>query len=264
MFIERLMLSKRIPADYDMSHLLAAGAGCEAYNNCQIQRAQKFLNAHDCKATFTIGYGQSEAGSNATLPCAAHPVANGNIGIPMPLNVMGIFVPGTQQELGYNTPGEICIAGPGNMLGYDDEVKTANTLRVHDDGLTWLHTGDLGYVNEDGIFFAMGRGNAQRYGGGHLCEIVMENRLADANIPGIVDEFLLTATDPEHPDSHLPYLYVVLKDGVTVADVEAKIMEVLLPHERPAQIFEVPERPFFHFKTNRIGLKREILSQFHR
>ena len=261
MFIERLMLSKRIPEDYDLSHLLASGAGCEAYNNCQIQRAQQFLYDHNCNITFTTGYGQSEAGSNATFPCAAYPIVNGNIGIPMPLNVMGIFAPGTQQELTYNTPGEICIAGPGNMLGYDDPVKTAKTLQTHEDGLTWLHTGDLGYINEDGVIFALGRGNAKRYGGGSLSEIAMENRLADANIKGIVDEFFLTVIDPEHPDCQIPYLYLILEDGYSVADVTDAVMDTLLPHEHPVEIIQLPERPFFHFKTNRIGLKKEIIDR---
>ena len=54
---------------------------------------------------------------------------NGNIGIPMPLNIISIFKPNTQDELSYGELGEICIYSPGNMLGYDDPVKTAQTLR---------------------------------------------------------------------------------------------------------------------------------------
>ncbi|MDD7625296.1 MAG: AMP-binding protein, partial [Butyricicoccus sp.] len=68
MFIETIMRNGRVPDDYDMSHLFVAGAGCEAYNNNQLKRAQKFLNDHNCKARFTTGYGCSEAGSNMTLP----------------------------------------------------------------------------------------------------------------------------------------------------------------------------------------------------
>lgn len=261
MFIERLMLSKRIPEDYDMSHLKAAGAGCEAYNNCQIQRAQEFLHHHNCMVNYTTGYGQSEVSSSATLPFSPYPVRDGNIGIPLPLNTFGIFVPGTQEELGYNTPGEICITGPGNMIGYDDASKTSTALQTHADGKVWVHTGDLGYINEDGVVFTMGRGNAQRYGGGHLCEITMENRLADAKIPGISDEFFLTVIDPEHPDSHVPYLYLILEDGYTIADVESAILAALLPHERPVKMIQLQERPFFHFKTNRVGLKKDIMTQ---
>lgn len=258
MFIEILMNSKRIPADYDISHLFAVGAGCESINNGQIKRAQQFLDSHNGKATLTVGYGQSEAGSNCTFPCPIYPVGNGMIGIPMPMNNTSIFKPGTQEELGYLELGEICISSPGNMIGYDDPVKTAEVLRKHSDGVYWLHTGDYGYMDENGVVFAFGRGNTNRFGGGYLSEISMENRVVDAEIEGIIDNFFVITEDREHPGYYEPYLYVVLKDGYTVKDVEEKICRTLNDFERPVEILQLPERPFFHFKTNRIGLVNEI------
>ena len=73
MFIETVMRNGRIPDDYDLSHLTAAGAGSESYNNNQMRRAQKFLEDHNCHIRFTTGYGNSEAGSNISLPLAPHP-----------------------------------------------------------------------------------------------------------------------------------------------------------------------------------------------
>lgn len=258
MFIELVMASDRIPEDYDMSHLWSCGAGCEAFNNGQIRRAQKFLNDHNCKAVFSVGYGQSEAGSNCTLPCDTHEMGNGNIGIPMPLTTLSIFKPGTQEELTYNELGEICKTGPGNMLSYDDEKSTSNALQKHADGNVWLHTGDIGYINEDGVVFALTRGYCQRFGGGRLIDLAMENRVVDANIKGIVDEFFVVTEDSEHSGYFLPYLYVVLEDGYTVDDIKEEILAILEPYEYPVEITQLPERPFFHFKTNRIGLKQEL------
>lgn len=258
MFIEVIMNSKRIPADYDMSHLFAAGAGCESFNNGQVARAQKFISDHGCQATFTIGYGQSEAGSNATLPCPIYPVGHGNIGIPMPLTTISIFTPGTHEELSYNELGEICISGPGIMLGYDDPVKTAQTLKRHEDGNVWLHTGDIGYMDDKGVIFAFGRGNPTRYKGGYLSEISMENRIIDANIDGIVDEFFVVVSDKEHPGYYVPYLYVILEDGYTIEQIQDKIYNALNDYEKPVDIIQLPERPFFHFKTNRIGLANDM------
>ena len=83
----------------------------------------------------------SEAGSNVTLPMAPKPLGNGNVGVPMPLSVMSIFKPGTQEELSYYQVGEICKTGPGNMLGYDNPEATAKALQLHDDGNVWLHLG---------------------------------------------------------------------------------------------------------------------------
>ena len=163
-FVENIMHNGRIADDYDMSYLLAAGLGCEAYNNKQLENAQEFLKAHNCNARFTTGYGSSEAGSSMTLPMSPHPVKNGNVGIPMVCNVMSVFKPGTQEELAYHQMGEICVSGPGLMLGYDTPEATAEVLQMHEDGMVWLHTGDLGYMDEDGVVYVQTRGKSPRHG----------------------------------------------------------------------------------------------------
>jgi long-chain acyl-CoA synthetase len=64
-----------------------------------------------------------------------------------------IVQPGTMEEAPVGAEGEICVAGPAVMLGYlDDPEATAQTLKVHADGRTWLHTGDLGRMDADGFF----------------------------------------------------------------------------------------------------------------
>lgn len=259
-FVENIMHNGRIADDYDMSYLLAAGLGCEAYNNKQLENAQEFLKAHNCNARFTTGYGSSEAGSSMTLPMSPHPVKNGNVGIPMVCNVMSVFKPGTQEELPYHQMGEICVSGPGLMLGYDTPEATAEVLQMHEDGMVWLHTGDLGYMDEDGVVYVQTRGKSPRHGGGDLATLPMENRLADAEIEGINDEFFVVVPDDEHTGCFLPYLFVILKDGYTVDDIEDEVRDCLDDYMQPVEIVELSERPFFHFKTNRIGLTQEILS----
>lgn len=259
MFMEILMKSKRIPADYDMSHMLACGAGAEASNNGQIRRAQKFLEDHNCHVTFSTSYGQSEACSNITFPAPGHEFGNGNVGIPMPLNVMGIFR-GTR-EVGYNQKGEICVAGPGMMLGYDNEEATNKTLIRHEDGMLWLHTGDTGYMTEDGIVYALGRGLAKRYDAENpekserLVEIAMENQVCDANIPGLKDAFFVVAPDRKNEGYFVPYLYTVLEDGHTVDSIRDDVHNALEKFQHPVEIIQIPERPFWHFKTNRLHME---------
>jgi long-chain acyl-CoA synthetase len=78
----------------------------------------------------------------------------GSIGIPFPDMDARICRFGTTDELPPGEEGEICIAGPAVMLGYlDDPQATAETLKVHADGRTWLHTGDLGKRDADGFFY---------------------------------------------------------------------------------------------------------------
>ena len=258
MFIETVMRNGRVPDDYDLSHLMAAGAGCEAYNNNQLKRAQKFLHDHNCNIRFTTGYGSSEAGSGMGLPMDPGEIRNGNAGVPMPLSIVSIFKPGTQEELSYNQLGEICKTGPGNMLGYDNPKATAQTLQMHADGRTWLHTGDIGYMDENGVMYALTRGDSRRYGGGELAVLPMENLIADAEIEGIDDEFFVLINDDMHPGYFVPYLYVVLKDGFTIDDIREQVLECLEPHMYPVDIISISERPFYHFKTNRIGLTKEL------
>lgn len=261
MFIETVMRNGRMPVDYDLSHLTAAGAGSESYNNNQMQRAQQFLEDHNCHIRFTTGYGNSEAGSNLTLPMAPAPLGNGNVGVPLLYNIISVFEPGTQNELTYSQMGEICVSGPGLMLGYDNPDATAKALQTHSDGLTWLHTGDIGWMDEDGVIYVQTRGRSLRFGGGELATLPMENVVADANIRGIDDEFFVLVPDVEHPRYFVPYLFVVLKDGYSLSDVEGPIRACLEDHMQPVEIRQLKERPFFHFKTNRIGLTQKILAE---
>lgn len=258
MFFEILMRSKRIPEDYDMSHLLAAGAGAESFNNGQIRRAQKFLQDHKCPALFSMGFGLSEAASSLMFPCPAYPATDGSMGIPMPLNTIGIFK--GEKEVGYNQVGEVCINTPGMMLGYDSEEATKKVIITHEDGRVWLHTGDSGYLNEDGVLYLLGRGYYKRFCGEgqqhkRLVEIVMENIIADAQIKGIRDAFFVFRPDKENEGFFVPYLFTVLEDGYTVDAIRQEVDAALEPHQRPVAVIQIPERPFFHFKTARLRME---------
>ena len=79
-------------------------------------------------------------------------------------------------------------------------------------------------------------------------------------IEGIDDEFFVIIPDEEHHRCFLPYLFVVLEDGYSVDDIREKVTECLEPYMYPVDIIELEERPFFHFKTNRIGLTNDILN----
>lgn len=259
MFIETLMRSKRLPEDYDLSHVLATGAGCEAVNNVQLENIKAFLTKHNCLVPYTLSYGQSEAGSGCVMPVFDVPARDGCVGIPVPLNNMGVFKTGTEEELDYGEIGELCVSGPGLMLGYGEDVASdASTLRTHSDGVRWLHTGDQGYIDRHGCVHVLGRGEKKRYGGGALLEVMLENKVSDARIPGVMDAFFVAAPDAEHEGCFLPYLYVALQDGVTPGDIRAAVDRVLEENERPVEILQVPERPFFHFKTARVEKVREL------
>jgi hypothetical protein len=83
----------------------------------------------------------------------------------------------------------------------------------------------------------------------------MENLISDANIPGLIDSFFVIAKDPTNEGYHVPYLYVVLEDGQTVENISAAVCSALEEFQHPVEIIQIPERPFYHFKTNRLHME---------
>lgn len=82
----------------------------------------------------------------------------GCAGIPLVRTNCKIVDPSTSEELSYDEQGEICFAGPTLMLGYYNNVyETDSVIKTHADGQRWLHTGDLGYMDENGVLYVTGR-----------------------------------------------------------------------------------------------------------
>lgn len=262
MFCEKLMKSTRIPDDYDMSHLRTIGTGAEPMNERKSREVEEFFHKHNCMAPLSAGYGQSEGCSNFTLPNPMFPLVDGCVGMPMPATTLAIFDPKTLEEKNYGEVGEVCMDGPAKMLyygGFSAGKLTERTLVLHPDGNRWLHTGDMGYISEDGIVYILGRGDVQRYGGGILYMMRMESKIVLA--PGVQDGFFCFVPDSEHPDCYVPYLFVILENGKTVDDVREGILATLQPYEYPVDIRVLTERPYFHFKTNRKELTAAILQE---
>lgn len=262
MFCEILMKSDRIPDDYDMSHLRSIGTGAEPMNERKSREVEEFFHRHNCMATLSAGYGQSEGCSNFTLPNPMFPLKDGCVGMPMPATVLAVFDPDTLEEKNYGEIGEVCMNGPAKMLyygGFSAGKLTERTLVLHPDGDRWLHTGDFGYISENGIVYILGRGDVKRYGGGTLYMMRMESRMVEAS--GVKDGFFCFIPDAEHGGYSVPYLFVILEEGKSIDEVKDNILATLEPYEYPVEIRVIKERPYFHFKTNRKELTEAILKE---
>lgn len=99
------------------------------------------------------GFGTTESvTANCLTPKDFH--KEGSIGIPFPDTFFTIVRTGGQETLPYGEEGEICVSGPTVMQGYlDNPEETALALQTHPDGKVWLHTGDLGTMDEDGFVY---------------------------------------------------------------------------------------------------------------
>ncbi len=121
---------------------------------------EKYLKNHGSDARVLTGYGLSEATGFACCTALLHEDedVDGTLGIPNPDMMIKVFEPNSDIEKVCGEVGELCISGPTVMMGYiNEDEETKKTLVVHNDGKTWLHTGDLGYINKDGLLFYTSR-----------------------------------------------------------------------------------------------------------
>ena len=149
---EALLRQPRM-AGADLSCLKGVFSGGDSLSVELKKRFDAFLAEHNASIQVREGYGTTEC---VTASCLTplHLQKEGSIGQPFPDTYYKIVDVGTNIEVPYGTEGEICISGPSVMLGYlDQPEETANTLRVHGDGRVWLHTGDLGTMDEDGFIY---------------------------------------------------------------------------------------------------------------
>lgn len=145
------------------------------------------------------------------------------VGIPLLYETVGIFKPGTDVELGFNTDGEICINGPTVMKKYlNNEEETNKVLKKHKDGKIWLHTADIGYMDEDGQIFIKDRIKnifARRGFNVH------PNTVADfiSSLPIVEKAFVMGIN---HPDEQtVPVAFVKLKEEMSLKEAENIINE---------------------------------------
>jgi len=137
----------------DMSQMEGIFCGGDTLTIELKSKVDAFLKKHGSKEQIREGYGMTESVSaNCLTPRRFH--KEGSIGIPYPDMYMKIVKHGTQEELPYGQEGEILVSGPTVMKGYDNnEEETAGVLQTHEDGRTWLLTGDLGMMDEEGFLY---------------------------------------------------------------------------------------------------------------
>lgn len=137
----------------DLSFLKGIFSGGDSLSPELKKKVDAFLKEHGCTEQIREGYGTTECVTASCLTPKDY-ARSGSIGVPFPDTYYKIVRVGTTEEVEPNTEGEICISGPTVMLGYmDNPTETAQTLRRHFDGRVWLHTGDLGFMDQDGFVY---------------------------------------------------------------------------------------------------------------
>lgn len=148
--------SKKL-AKKDLSYIIAPTVGGDTMDVTLEKNANAFLREHGCLYPITKGYGMTEVCADVSGTVDTNNEI-GSVGIPFVKTVISVFDPETSQELKYNEQGEVCISGPNVMLGYyKNEVATNAIKYIHKDGSVWIHSGDIGYMTENGSLYIVDR-----------------------------------------------------------------------------------------------------------
>ena len=212
----------------DLSCLKGVFSGGDSLSVELKKKFDKFLYDHKAVVQVREGYGTTET----VTACCLTPITKakeGSIGIPFPDTYIKIVKPNTDEELPYGEEGEILLAGPTVMKEYiKHSEETAQTLRRHADGLTWVYTGDLGYMDEEGFIYFRGRSKRMIISSGYNIYPAQLENIFDANelvqmscVIGVPDPYRM----------HRPKVFVTLKPGVEPSEETRKaIMDYAAKH----------------------------------
>ena len=209
--------------DYlDLSGLKYAISGGDSLSRNLIKRVNDYLSSHNAKIKISQGYGMTESLAAVALSYG-EAYREDSIGIPFPGNYIKIVTPETQEEVPYGEDGEICISGPTVMLGYlDNEKETNEMLQIHKDGMIWLHTGDIGMMDSNGILYYKQRLKRLIISSGyniypsHIEEVIEGHRsVLKCSVIGI----------PHPYKVEVPKAFIVLKNDYNPLTVKASIKE---------------------------------------
>ena len=192
------------------------------------RKIDTFLKEHGAKIQVREGYGLTEC---VTASCLTprDTYRENSIGLPFPDTVYCIVRPGSDEELPRGQEGEIILRGPSVMLRYlDNEEETRSTLRTLGDGYTWLYTGDLGYMDEDGYIYFRQRIKRMIITNGYNVYPGQVENVIDS-CPEVSYSCVIGVKDPRRMQR--VRAYIVLKDGITGDDAcRERIMEQLRLH----------------------------------
>ncbi len=215
--------------DYDTSTVTSvAFGGSPSAEELQRKIRETFPNV---KVT-TNAYGLTETSSVATVNSGADAVAKpDSVGTPVPTVELQIVGP-TGEPLPMGETGEVCIRGPILMAGYWGKPE-ATAEAIDADG--WLHTGDIGHIDDEGFLFITDRKKDMIIRGGeNIYCVEIENRLVEH--PAVADAAIIGVPHAELGEEVKAVVQVEPGESLTEDDVRAWVRETLAEFKVPAYV----------------------------
>ena len=212
--------------DLDISYFIEPMTGGDTLNPNTEAKINNYFKSHGSKYKIMNGYGMSELGPGISINCK-NAYEEGSVGAPFVKTVVAAFDTETGKELKYGESGELCVHTPSIMMEYiNNPEETENIIKRHDDGLLWVHTGDYGFISENGFIHLKGR--LKRY---MLCiangvqkkvfsldieKVLLKNELVEKCAVVPVNDAVI---------NQAPVAYIVLKNTTSKADAEKNLKE---------------------------------------
>jgi long-chain acyl-CoA synthetase len=211
----------------DFSYLKSINVAGDILNTAFEKRINECLHQGGCRYDLTKAYGMTEtAGVISFTPQGSEKqYVQGFSGKPVTCYEVKTF------------DDEICVRSEMKFLGYyQNKEATQQLVQTHADGRQWLHTGDIGYLDEEGNIFVIGRKKRMivRHDGSKVFPVEIEDCLMQH--PSVAACAVVPMQDPDHSESHLPKAFVVLKDS----DTQTTIKELMAYCEANLPVHLVP------------------------
>ncbi|MDG6105111.1 AMP-binding protein [Dactylosporangium aurantiacum] len=216
---------------FDLSSLRNVGVGAAPLDAATEQRCAQRLG---CGVSQGLGMTETTALIAVGDPRAPR---RGSVGRPLPGTEVRVVDPGTGADLGPGRTGELWVRGPQLMRGYRGRPQeTAATLDA--DG--WLHTGDLGHVDDDGHVYVVDRlKELIKYRGQQVPPAELEQLLCTH--PAVADAVVVPRPDPDAGE--VPVAHVVLRSPVDAEELLRYVAERVAPFKRLAAVTVIPAVP---------------------
>ena len=217
------VIQSSLAKEADLSYLIAPASGADSISLALESRINAFFAEHGCEWNLCQGYGMTELGSGVTGILTKNCNKLGSVGVPFGNTVISTFDPETEEEKRIGEIGEVCVKGPSVMKSYYSDLQATNEIiHLHKDGTRWLHTGDLGHLDEDGFLYIDGRIKRMitRADGFKVFPSVIEEKLIQH--PYIKKCVVVGAKDTDSEVGQLPVAFVVLSNACNIKTDELK------------------------------------------
>lgn len=235
----------------DLSFIKTVGCGGAGMTPELEKRALQFFKKHNIETYLGCGYGLTENSSVATIRMSNETSHIGGTGVPLVNTIVSVFNPETNEEMKYYEEGEICINSDNFMEGYlNDETLSNQVIKTHKDGSKWIHTGDIGYMDDDGQVYINGR--IVRTIFLHSAEKVYPNDLERkiSTVDGVGEISVISIPDKFHDGFFVPACCIVPTIGYSEETVRKNVVEycreTIPEYAFPRELFFIESIPLTH------------------